>query len=639
MSTTNSNITVGQNFANRFKIIKCLGVGGMGEVYLATDQLLSNSQIALKFLNQELSKDQKQVDRFLREVLLTRKVSHMNVVKTFDASILDNQLYFVMEYVDGDSLKDVIQDKKIPVLDGINYLKQIAQGLEAIHQAEIIHRDLKPANIMLQTNGQIKIADFGIARPDSSELTSHDEVIGSSHFMSPEAWKGNNITYKTDIYSLGIIAFQIFTGQLPYDGGTSAQIMFKHLEGNVPSARELNPEISAWLNNLILDLLSANPELRPELSQVIAILESDGVRKRAATKTNLTVPENIVDPTGYVSESIGRPEELSSIWDPNSNIVSNKNKTLANPNFGKKNLEERTIKGQLKKILGRLTAKKSNSKTSVNSGSHWIQFMLFLGISGVLWVFAFPIIEPILSSFLGVTNNPTSSSIRLLLNSLVVSALVAWPILIIDTLFNSITEALKKHLKLMAISFCLVIALTAFYAFRFNSLVDGDKIITIKSLLYALQQAHPKVLINLLETGLLLPVASYFEVFKTATLPAFRELQISTTLAIIPFYSCLLIYITAFAYLVRDSFREVYQQFKNLFLLPCLWLLIYGLEILIYLYLQSINSKLITRVEFDYGLIIFNLSEYQIYCSILNWLSLILLLKFILPLLRINKTF
>lgn len=633
MSTTNTNIQIGQNFANRFKIIKCLGIGGMGEVFLAEDLLLNNSQIALKFLHQDLSSDQKQVDRFLREVLLTRKVSHNNVVKTFDASLLDNQLYFVMEYVEGLSLKDIIQDTPTSIAEGVNYLKQIAQGLEAIHQAEIIHRDLKPANIMLQHNGQIKIADFGIARPDNSELTNHNEVIGSSHFMSPEAWRGDNISYKTDIYSLGIIAFQIFTGQLPFDGNTSAQIMFKHLAGNTPNAQDLNSEIPAWLNNLILDMLSSNPELRPELAQIIASLESEGVRKRAATKTNINIAEIFPEPSGYVSTGLDRPDEFSSIWDPNSNIVINKDKAPANPNFGTKNLEERTIKGKIKNFLNKFSAKKSKEE------SHWIQFFVVLIISILLAKFALPMTSKLNEFFPEYSNSAAISSLRLLFNSLLVAIFASWPILVIDSLFNTIGEAIKKLLKLTIICFSLIILVTTFYTWQLNLLTTTDKGAALSYLLSAIKLANPKAIISLLESSLLLPVASYYDLVAVNKIPTFRPLSINLSTKIIPYYFCCSLYFLAFSFLIRDTFRQVYQQFRSIYLIPCLFVLIYSLELLVFLLVNNDYRNLTIQTEYVVGFFHLDLSWFQIYCAGFNWLVILILLKLILPLLRTKKTF
>jgi serine/threonine protein kinase len=274
-SLNDGAIQKGELFAERYRIVSTLGKGGMGTVYLAEDTLLNNSQIALKVLHPQLNQDQKQLQRFYREVQFARKVTHPNIVRTFDVGQARDSVFFTMEHVEGYSLKECLLDGKALGLEqSIAILLDITNGLSAVHQAGIIHRDLKPANIMLCTDGLARISDFGVARTEMSELTNHDEVIGSAAYLSPEAWTGQNVTHLTDIYALGVMAFEMLTGGLPFNADSPASLMFKHLKEEPPAIEYFNKEVPKWLNNLVLSMLAKDQNKRPQnAEQVIAIIE------------------------------------------------------------------------------------------------------------------------------------------------------------------------------------------------------------------------------------------------------------------------------------------------------------------------------------------------------------------------------
>jgi serine/threonine protein kinase len=254
-------LSPGDVVAGRYTIQKLLGAGGMGAVFLAKDQMLSDESIAMKILHPELVDDERQTQRFLREVQLMRRVQHPNVIRTYDAGIQDNLVYFTMEFVSGKTLDKV---KNISLTTLPNLIINICEGLEAIHKAGVIHRDLKPANIMVTDDGIAKIADFGVARPEVSNITAHNEIIGSAFYIAPEVWIGNQFTNSIDLYSLGILLYEITTQTLPFEGDSPAALMRQHLEFTPKAPRDLNRNIPPWLSKLILKLLGKTATERPK---------------------------------------------------------------------------------------------------------------------------------------------------------------------------------------------------------------------------------------------------------------------------------------------------------------------------------------------------------------------------------------
>ncbi|RMG44210.1 MAG: serine/threonine protein kinase [Candidatus Dadabacteria bacterium] len=276
----------GKVIADRYEIIKRLGQGAMGTVYLARDRMLSGETIALKVLHALFAENHVNAKRFLREVLLMRKVTHKNVVRTFDVGRAGRALYYTMEYAGGTSLKERFQKKRASVDQLIEILHELCQGLEAIHNENIVHRDVKPGNVLVTQDGTIKIADFGIARQEISDLTLPDEAIGSALYMAPEVWSGEKPTAATDIYSLGVMMYQLATGSVPFAGRSPAEVMKKHLKATPASPLKRNPELPAWLNTLILQMLSKDPAARPASAREIAeAIESwSGGQKKSSSE-------------------------------------------------------------------------------------------------------------------------------------------------------------------------------------------------------------------------------------------------------------------------------------------------------------------------------------------------------------------
>ena len=256
-------------FAERYTLERQLGTGSMGTVYLATDRMLDGERIAIKILHPQFGPEDKHTKRFLKEVRLTRKVTHPNVVRTFDIGKEEEYLYFTMEYAGRSTLKDDYCDAPVSADLAIEFLFQICHGLQAIHDADIIHRDMKPGNVIIGFDGSLKISDFGVARQSISDLTAHNEAIGSAIYMSPEIWEGKAISSATDIYALGVMMYQLLTAKYPVDGDTLVELMKAHLGEEPIPPSEVIERVPGWFNQLVMRMLAKDPEARPQFAEEI----------------------------------------------------------------------------------------------------------------------------------------------------------------------------------------------------------------------------------------------------------------------------------------------------------------------------------------------------------------------------------
>lgn len=283
------SLEIKTTFADRYRVLQLLGDGGMGKVYLAEDLVLEGEKVALKILRLDLCNDDKHVKRFIREVQLTRKVAHPNVVRTFDIAWNEGSIYFTMEYVEGITLKDRLERGSLPVREALQVLLEISRGLSVIHDNEIIHRDLKPGNIILSKSGIAKIADFGIARPSFSDLTNQNEVVGSAGYMAPEVWTGGTLDIRSDIYALGVMAYETITGLLPFDGTSATEVMNKHLGYVPPKLGKTHKDTPEWLSDLIFRMVEKDPNKRPSsTAEIISIIET-GLKQKDVAPTGQTI--------------------------------------------------------------------------------------------------------------------------------------------------------------------------------------------------------------------------------------------------------------------------------------------------------------------------------------------------------------
>ena len=259
----NSVIVKGTKINDRYQIIKTLGEGGMANVYLAHDTYLDRN-VAVKVLRGDLANDEKFVRRFQREALSATSLSHPNIVEIYDVGEDDGQYYIVMEYVDGKTLKQVLKQRgHLSVTEVVDIMLQVTDGMAHAHDAYIIHRDIKPQNIMILSNGMIKITDFGVAIAlNSTQLTQTNSVMGTVHYIPPEQANGKGSTIRSDIYSMGIMMYELLTGFLPYKGDNAVEIALKHLREPLPSVRKFDPTIPQSIENVIIKATAKNPKNR-----------------------------------------------------------------------------------------------------------------------------------------------------------------------------------------------------------------------------------------------------------------------------------------------------------------------------------------------------------------------------------------
>ena len=252
-----------QKISDRYQIIKSIGEGGMANVYLAYDTILERN-VAVKVLRGDLANDEKFVRRFQREALQASSLSHPNIVEVYDVGEDNGEYYIVMEYVEGKHLKGLLKKRgKLTIPEVVDIMIQVTSGLTVAHDSYIIHRDIKPQNIMILDNGLVKLTDFGIALAmNSTQLTQTNSVMGSVHYLPPEGASGKGATLQSDIYSLGILMYELLTGKLPFRGETAVEIALKQLKEPMPSIRKEIPDIPQSIENIILRATAKNPKNR-----------------------------------------------------------------------------------------------------------------------------------------------------------------------------------------------------------------------------------------------------------------------------------------------------------------------------------------------------------------------------------------
>ncbi|XJZ28453.1 Stk1 family PASTA domain-containing Ser/Thr kinase [Bacillota bacterium Lsc_1132] len=251
---------IGKRISGRYKILDMIGGGGMANVYLAHDMILDRN-VAVKMLRLDLTNDEEFIRRFRREAQSATSLNHPNIVNIYDVGEEDDLYFIVMEHVDGQTLKQYIQQySPLGVEETINIMRQLTSAISHAHQNHIVHRDIKPHNILIDTNGLVKITDFGIAMAlSATSITQTNSVLGSVHYLSPEQARGGMANKKSDIYSLGIVMFELLTGRLPFSGESAVSIALKHLQSETPSVRRWNPAIPQTVENIVLKATAKDP--------------------------------------------------------------------------------------------------------------------------------------------------------------------------------------------------------------------------------------------------------------------------------------------------------------------------------------------------------------------------------------------
>lgn len=255
---------IGKTLANRYLIEEKIGEGGMAVVYKARDNFL-NRWVTVKVLRDQFAMDESFVRRFRREAQAAASLSHPNVVSIFDVGEEDNTYYIVMEFIDGQSLKELITRKeKLPFQEAVEIAREICEALVNAHQNKIIHRDIKPHNILITGEGRVKVTDFGIARAVTASTVTYNNksIMGSVHYFAPEQARGDMVGEKADIYSLGIVLYEMVTGIVPFSGDSPISIALQHLQEDIKSPASINAEVPYFLEKIIIKAVQKDPDLR-----------------------------------------------------------------------------------------------------------------------------------------------------------------------------------------------------------------------------------------------------------------------------------------------------------------------------------------------------------------------------------------
>jgi eukaryotic-like serine/threonine-protein kinase len=339
-----SDTLIGTVFDGRYKIVRKLGAGGMADVYLAEDQELGR-RVAIKILNDRHAADDSFVERFRREAKNAAGLSHPNIVSIYDRGTAEGTYYIAMEYLDGRSMKELIVARgPAPIKIAIEYARQILGAIGFAHRHGIVHRDIKPHNVLIGPEGRLKVTDFGIARSGASQMTEVGSIIGTAQYLSPEQARGSPVDQTSDLYSVGVVLFEMLTGQVPFTGDTPLEIAMKHLSEVPTPPSELRPEVPHDLDLVVLRALAKDPadryesaeEMSADLKRVLdglpvgeetanaatAVLSGSGVLAAAPTSVitrptgavpTRPLPPGATPPAGYYGYE-GPPRRRRPIW-------------------------------------------------------------------------------------------------------------------------------------------------------------------------------------------------------------------------------------------------------------------------------------------------------------------------------------
>ena len=353
-------LSKGQKINERYEIVKTIGEGGMANVYLAQDTILDR-KVAIKVLRGDLSSDEKFIRRFQREALSVSNLSHPNIVEVYDVGEEDGSHYIVMEYIDGKTLKQLLKKRETLTLsEVIDIMTQLTDGISHAHESYIIHRDIKPQNIMIEDDGRIKITDFGIAMAlNATQLTQTNSVMGSVHYLAPEQASGKSATIKSDIYSMGILMYELIVGNVPFKGDNAVEIALKHMKDKIPSIRKQDPSIPQSVENILLKATAKNPRNRYDSAKEMHedLLHCMDPEHANDKKITFTYPENDFDnidnvvPTTTTKKIVEKPKESINIEQTNELVKEIKKSDLEEDEEDEDFFEEPKRKNTLITIL------------------------------------------------------------------------------------------------------------------------------------------------------------------------------------------------------------------------------------------------------------------------------------------------
>jgi len=382
---------IGKRISGRYKIIRMIGGGGMANVYLARDMILDRD-VAVKILRMDFSNDDEFIKRFHREAQSATSLTHQNIVSIYDVGEEDGIYYIVMEYVDGMTLKQYIQAfSPIPVEKALDIMTQITSALALAHQNHIVHRDIKPHNVLIDHEDNVKITDFGIAMAlSATSITQTNSVLGSVHYLSPEQARGGMANKKSDIYSLGIVMFELLTGRLPFSGESAVSIALKHLQSETPSPRRWNPAIPQSVENIVLKATAKDPFHRYASVEEMALDISTALDSDRLNESKFVIPEDD-DVTKAIP--IITNDELFQNHDDTKVIVEQED-TFPTAASSKKNHS-----GKNKKAKKQKKNKKADKAKTPKKKRSWVKLTaIIFGVLIVLAVAALLILPGILAA-------------------------------------------------------------------------------------------------------------------------------------------------------------------------------------------------------------------------------------------------
>jgi serine/threonine-protein kinase len=297
-----SDTLIGTLFDGRYQVVRKLGAGGMANVYLAEDQELGR-RVAIKILNDRHANDDQFVERFRREAKNAAALSHQNIVSIYDRGEAEGTYYIAMEFIDGRSLKELITSRgPAPLNVAIEYARQILAALRFAHRHGIVHRDIKPHNVLVDADGRVKVTDFGIARAGASQMTEAGSIVGTAQYLSPEQARGTGVDQRSDLYSLGIVLYELVTGKLPFNGDTPVEIAMKHLSQTPELPSTLRPELPRELDLVVTRALAKDPDERYQSAEEMdADLERLSRGAAVSAETEESATQIMRAPTGPMS--------------------------------------------------------------------------------------------------------------------------------------------------------------------------------------------------------------------------------------------------------------------------------------------------------------------------------------------------
>ncbi len=656
MEQVSLSLAEGDTFLDRYRIERVLGSGGMGKVYLASDLMLSDFKIALKTLHSELCREPKHKQRFLREVQLNRMLNHPNVVKIFDIGHIGDALYLTMEFVKGKTLKERLQESKLSVQEIVSILKEICKGLIAVHNENIIHRDLKPGNVLLSDSGEVKIADFGVARPGVSELTAHDEIIGCAPYIAPEVWIGRNVSAAADIYALGVMAYEMLVGELPFDGDSPADLMRKHLESKPYPLREIDPETPEWLENLTLMMLEKDPSKRPASAKEIldtlisgpATIENSNHRREPSTGSldedllrHLRQAEAAVSLESEEQIAPSTPSERRARSLPD--WEGEKKRHIAPPEQHSPAAESALLSTKLFKVeradnFVTKVGTRSGSYDQQNDRSAPYDNRIFYSAARYGLLFAVVIVSVVLvqaltadyaTKLISVIAQPFPNGFSLvltsILESLLITPLAAAPLTLVSCLSNAKTKLNRAFFKGWPRSVSYLLMPAAFLWIWFVLRVVFIDPANVSLLPRGVPTITSAVIVNMLEIALLQPMGTFYRVMGEST-AAGVTVSHMTLLSAVPYYTALGLAIFGLIEVLTKDLSDSEIPSTLTFSIVSSIIVIGSLgNYLLFPVLELVDLPPNNALSFSIGREIVSISNMQITLGLINYASIILI--------------